>query len=139
MISPLPFTPPVPTPETAAFWAAVNQRRLLFGLCRACGKPHYYPRRICPWCGSDTVDWVDAAGSGVVHSFSIVRGRDGIHVLAYVTLAEGVTLMTNIIDVAPELIAIGDPVTVKFLPAADGQMVPFFAVSAERPAPSDDE
>ncbi len=48
------------------------------------------------------------------------------YVTALVTLPEGVTLMTNIIDADPEGMRIGDRVRAVFVPAEDGQLVPFF-------------
>ena len=66
--------------------------------CNACGKPHWYPRVVCPLCGSDDVEWREASGRGEVYSFSVVRRMGEPYVLAFVTLEEGPTVMTNIVD-----------------------------------------
>ncbi|HEY4908260.1 MAG TPA: zinc ribbon domain-containing protein, partial [Methylomirabilota bacterium] len=43
---------PEANPETRPFWEAAAAGRLLIGKCKTCGKPHYYPRAICPLCGT---------------------------------------------------------------------------------------
>jgi uncharacterized OB-fold protein len=43
-----------------------------------------------------------------------------------VTLAEGPTLMTRIVDASPDSIAIGMPVQVQFQASDEGRMMPFF-------------
>jgi uncharacterized OB-fold protein len=46
--------------------------------------------------------------------------------LAYVTLEEGVTMMTNIVDCDFDAIRIGQPVKVVFKPTEGGPPVPMF-------------
>jgi hypothetical protein len=49
------------------------------------------------------------------------------YAIAYVTLAEGVTMMTNIVDCDLESIRIGQAVKVVFQPSEGGPPVPMFA------------
>ena len=81
---------PEANPETRPFWEAATAGRLLIGKCKSCGKPHYYPRAICPLCGSDATEWVPASGRGAVYSYSVMRRVPVPYALAYVTLEEGV-------------------------------------------------
>ncbi len=117
---------PVRTPETAAFWDAANEKQLLYAICRACGKPHYYPRKLCPFCFSARVDWNPSSGTGKLYSFSFFRKGQPPYVLAWVTLEEGVTIMTNITECDTELLRIDGKVEVVFKPAEDGQLTPLF-------------
>ena len=48
------------------------------------------------------------------------------YVIAYVTLAEGPTMMTNIVDCDFDLLRIGQPVAVVFAATEDGPPVPMF-------------
>jgi len=49
------------------------------------------------------------------------------YVLTYVTLEEGPTMMTNIVNCDPDSLRIGDAVTVRFVASADpSQNVPVF-------------
>ena len=117
---------PETNPETKPFWEAAAQGRLLIKKCLACGRVHFYPRAICPFCGSDKTEWVTASGRGTVYSYSVMRRVPVPYALAYVTLEEGVSMMTNIVDCDLDAIRIGQPVTVTFKPTGGGPPVPMF-------------
>ena len=117
---------PEPSPETRPFWEAATAGRLLIGTCKACGKPHYYPRALCPFCGSDATEWVAASGRGAVYSYSVMRRLPVPYALAYVTLDEGVTMMTNIVDCNLDTIHVGQRVRLIFKPTEGGPPVPMF-------------
>ena len=117
---------PEANPETRPFWEAAADGRLLIGKCRSCGKPHYYPRAICPLCGSDATELIQASGHGAVYSYSVMRRVPVPYALAYVTLDEGVTMMTNIVDCDLDAIRIGQRVRVAFKPSEGGPPVPMF-------------
>ena len=117
---------PEPNPETRPFWEAAAQGRLLIKACTSCARPHYYPRSICPLCGSDTTEWVQASGRGTVYSYSVMRRVPVPYALAYVRLEEGVTMMTNIVDCDLDVIRIGQRVQVVFKPSEGGPPVPMF-------------
>ena len=121
---PIP-APPV-SPESQPFWDAAAAGRLLLKRCEACGEPHYYPRPICPFCGSDATQWKDASGRGTIYSFSVMRRVPTPYAIAYVTLAEGPTMMTNIVDCDLDAIRIGQAVKVVFKPTDGGPPVPMF-------------
>lgn len=112
-------------PESLAYWHAADEGKLLVKKCNACGEVHHYPRDICPHCLSSDTVWQQAAGTGTVYSFSTMGQGDAAYTLAYVTLDEGVTLMTNLVDCDPAKVAIGDKVRVVFKPT-DGHAVPMF-------------
>jgi uncharacterized protein len=116
-------------PETKPFWEAATQDRLLIKKCTACGQMHFYPRAICPFCFSDKTEWVTASGRGTIYSYSVMRRVPIPYALAYVTLAEGVSMMTNIVDCDLDAIRIGQPVTVAFKPSEGGPPVPMFRPS----------
>ena len=117
---------PEANPETRPFWEAAADGRLLIGKCRSCGKPHYYPRASCPLCGSDATELVQASGRGAVYSYSVMRRVPVQYALAYVTLDEGVTMMTNIVDCDLDAIRIGQRVRLVFKPSEGGPPVPMF-------------
>jgi len=117
---------PEANPETKSFWDAAAEGRLLIRKCVTCGQVHFYPRAICPFCGSDKTEWVTASGRGTVYSYSVMRRVPIPYALAYVTLEEGVTMMTNIVDGDLDAIRIGQRVTVAFKPSEGGPPVPMF-------------
>jgi uncharacterized protein len=117
---------PQPSPDTKPFWEAATRGTLLLKQCRACGESHYYPRPLCPFCGSDATEWQPAAGSGVVYSFSVMRRAEVPYAIAYVTLDEGVTMMTNLVDCDFDRLRIGQRVRLVFTPTDGGAPVPTF-------------
>lgn len=108
-----------------AYWAAARDGRLLLKRCGVCGKTHYYPRAQCPFCLAGDCEWVEASGIGTLHTWSIERRAQPPYVIAFVTLSEGPTLMTNIVECNPDALAIGQRVTLVF-ETRDGQPVPVF-------------
>ena len=117
---------PVVNSETEAFFNAARQGRFLIPVCTACGKAHWYPRAICPFCSSDKVEWREASGKGTIYTFSIMRRVKEPYVLAHVTLAEGPTMLTNIVDCDFDAVRIGQEVTVVFAETENGPPVPMF-------------
>jgi uncharacterized OB-fold protein len=116
-----------PNVENKPFADAVAQGKLLYGKCTGCGEAHFYPRRICPFCHGDKVDWVEASGKGKVYTYSVTRRAGPIPwCIAYVTLAEGPTMLTNIVDCDLDTVRIGQPVKLVFKVASSGQRVPMF-------------
>lgn len=113
-------------PESLAFWTAADEGRLLLKKCNDCGEVHHYPRDICPHCLSADTEWVQASGHGTVYSFSTMGKGEAAYTLAFVTLDEGVTLMTNLVDCDPARVTIGDKVQVAFKPTEGGHAVPMF-------------
>jgi uncharacterized OB-fold protein len=118
---------PPTNPETQAFWDAAGQGKLLLKRCTACGNLHHYPRAICPFCGSDRTEWIEASGRGTVYSYSVFRRAPIPYAIAYVTLAEGPTMMTNLVDCDLDAIRIGQAVGVVFKPTEGGPPVPMFS------------
>ncbi len=117
---------PEPNPETQAFWDAAGRGELLIRRCRGCGEAHFYPRTICPFCGSDDTAWEQSSGGGTIYSFSVMRQAAQPYAIAYVTLDEGPTMMTNIVDADLDAIRIGQRVRLVFSPTDGGAPVPTF-------------
>ena len=113
-------------PESMKFWQACDEGRYLIKKCSSCGKVHHYPRDICPFCMSAETQWQESPGTGVVYSFSTMGKEDAAYTLAYVTLDEGVTVMSNLIDCDPAQLSIGQKVRVVFKPSEGGHAVPMF-------------
>ncbi len=116
----LPTRPPRPTLETAEFWDACAQGRLLVPRCDDCHEYIWYPRLFCPHCASQRVTYTEVRGTGTIYSFTVMRKGNGPYkefapyVIAYVELDEGVRLMTNIVGVAVDDVRVGMPVKVVF-------------------------
>ena len=114
-------------PDNEPFWAAAKEGRLLVKFCLDCEAPHWYPRPLCPHCGSERTEFRPSEGTGSIYSVSVTR-RAGpqAFAIAYVTLDEGVTMMTQIVDCDLDDVRIGDRVQVVFKPTDGGPPVPMF-------------
>ncbi len=120
---------------TMPFHEGLARKQLLLPWCTSCGKCHFYPRNACPHCWGEEYDWRPAAGTGVVHSFTIVRANPPTafatmlpYAVAIVDLDEGVRLLTNLIGDF-DRVAIGDKVHVEFV-ERDGASLPLFRPAA---------
>ena len=125
------YPDPTTNLETERYWAAAKDGQLLIKTCNACGEAHYYPREICPHCGSTDTEWREASGKGTIYSYSVMRRAEIPYVIAYVTLAEGVTMMSNIVDADFDAIAIGRAVEVTFRETEGGMALPVFRLAGE--------
>lgn len=117
---------PILTVETAPFWDAARERRLVIPTCAACSRAHWYPRAVCPFCGSGKMQWLAASGDGAIYSFSVMRRAKEPYAIAYVTLAEGPTMLTNIVDCDFDALLVGQRVNVVFVDTENGPPVPMF-------------
>ena len=88
---------PAVSQETQAYWDAAAKGKLMVRKCTSCGQLHHYPRTICPFCFSDKTEWIEASGKGTIYSYSVMRRAPVPYAMAYVTLAEGPRMVTNIV------------------------------------------
>ena len=117
---------PIANAETEAFWAAARDGRFTTRACTACGKVHWYPRAVCPFCASEKTEWRPASGKGTIYSYSVMRRVPEPYAIAYVTLDEGPTMLTNIVECDLDALKIGQRVVVVFHPTEGGPPVPMF-------------
>lgn len=118
---------PIANPENKAFWEAAQDNRLILKVCNSCHETHYYPRTICPHCGSDSTVWVESLGLGEIYSYTVMRrGVEVPFAMAYVRLNEGVSLLTHLTNCDFDSIQVGQKVKVLFQETQDGQKTHLF-------------
>lgn len=123
---------PAPDAHTAPYWEAAHGHRFVLPHCEECGRYHFYPRSLCPFCRSARLIWSAASGRGTVYSFSVIHrapspafAGDVPYVVATVALEEGPHLMTNIVGCKTDEVRIGMAVVVDFLDIGD-ETLPVF-------------
>jgi len=123
---------PIIDPGTEPYWKGLKERKLLLRHCRACDKPHFYPREVCPYCYSLDLDWSEASGVGTVYSYTVAHrpagpayADDVPYTIAIVELEEGPRMMTWIVGDKGD-VAIGARVHVRFEPLNDDVNLPVF-------------
>ena len=117
---------PNPNPETEAFWAGTKDGKFMLRYCGDCGETHWYPRAICPHCFSEKSEWREASGRGTIYTYSVTRRADPPYAIAYVTLEEGPTMISNLVDCSYDDLAVGQAVELTFKKSEGGFAVPMF-------------
>ena len=124
--------PPV-NAESAPFWDACAEGRLLLQGCRDCGERQFYPRLVCAGCGGNALDSAEASGRGRIKSWTVIRRAvsaafddDVPYVVALVELDEGPTMMTNLVGCDVERLEMGQRVRVTFERRGPNLRVPQF-------------
>lgn len=135
---PKPRPAPRPDADSAPYYAAARQGRVVVQRCRTCGAHQLYGRRLCTTCGGD-VEWVPASGRGTVYSWTVIRQqyarpfRDMVpYVVALVDLAEGPRVMTNVVGCPPEAVHIGMAVRARGEVVSDDAGILLFEPDAGR-------
>lgn len=135
----LPVPQLSPSPEAAPFWEACRRHQLVLPYCTPCQRFFFYPRILCPGCGSRDISWRPSAGRGELYSFCIqyqsrLPGFAGAtpFITAIIELAEGPRLTSFLVGVPPDAgsIRCGMPVAAEFISLPDGNVLPVF-----RPVP----
>jgi uncharacterized protein len=122
---------PQPTPETQPFWDGTAAGELRLQRCTACGTAYFYPRPVCPGCGSSAVEWFTASGAATLYSYTINHrpppAFPGPYAIAVVELAEGPRLMANIVGIenTPENLVLDMPLRVTFEARGDIRLPQF--------------
>lgn len=124
---------PVESGETKPFWDACREGRFLIQRCKTCGKYQYHYRGFCSHCWTGEIKDVTASGRGSVWSYTVVyRNRtpgfreEVPYVVALVELEEGVKVLSNIVNCAPEKVKIGLPVRLTFVRANETWNIAMF-------------
>ena len=127
---------PVPDADSAPFWAACKEHRLVAQRCLDCSRWRWPPQAFCRHCHSARFQWEDLRPTGRVVSHVTVErafdkgfAADVPYVVAHVAIDgtdDEVILVSNLIDFGPLVPHVGLPVEVTFEAANDSVMLPKF-------------
>ena len=125
--------PPAVTDETAAFWDAARDERLVVEQCRACGAASFPPRGICRACRARDMAPLEITRRGIVYSLTVnhQRWRPDLEVPFAIVLVEfpdhpGVRVAGRLRGIDPDEARIGMEVEVGFEPGPEGFAIPSF-------------
>jgi uncharacterized OB-fold protein len=126
---------PIVTDDSAVFWDAAAEHRLVAQRCGGCARLRHPPRPMCPQCHSLSWEAVTLSGRGTLYSYALLHhpqhpAFEYPVLAALVDLDEGVRLVSNVVEVQPAEIAIGMQLEVVFIPTTDGRSVPVFRPAA---------
>ncbi|WP_406008006.1 OB-fold domain-containing protein [Streptomyces sp. NBC_00637] len=121
---------PVVNRDNAGFWEGVRRHRLLVQRCTACAGLRFPWLPGCNACGSAEWDTVEASGEGTVFSYVVMHhppfpAFSPPYAIGLIELAEGVRIISNVVDVPYDKVRIGMPVELEFrgYDDADGELV----------------
>jgi len=129
-----PQTGPVPHASShvsAPFWEACRSGELRYQRCQSCGLSNFPPTEHCRQCLSDHLVWTPSGGFGEIYSWTVVYRPVTAefappYAPAIVTLDEGYQMLTNIVGLAPDELAIGMRVQVEFHAVGPDVTLPYF-------------
>jgi uncharacterized OB-fold protein len=92
------------------------------------GKAVFYPRVICPFTGSERLEWRVSQGLGTVYATTVVHSQEGApYNVALIDCDEGFRLMSRVEEIAPEAVKIGQRVRFRVhRPGGDEPPMPVF-------------
>ena len=100
--------PPRVTELTATFWNGLAQGEWRTTRCRSCANLTFPPKKICPFCWSDSMEWAALATRGTLYSWTQIhvapaafRSQAPYHV-GIVDLEDGVRLACSLLT-TPDL------------------------------------
>jgi uncharacterized OB-fold protein len=112
---------PHPNADSAPYWEACTQGRLVYQYCERCERAQFYPRSICVHCGADRPAWRDSSRRGTVYALTELHAAgllafraEAPFAIALIEMEEGFRIMTNIIGPPLGAVAIGDGGTIVF-------------------------
>lgn len=130
--------PPMVDHYSLLWWQGAAEHRLLVQRCDNCRHAQLPPAPVCSECTSDNLSLREVSGNGTLYTYTIVHRPVAMEqelpfVIAVIALdmegaecADGVRLMSNIVDTAPEALEIGMPVAVVWETMSDEVSVPRF-------------
>ena len=112
----------------AAYQEHLDKGELAYQWSPAANRAVFYPRVICPYTGSERLEWRLSAGSGTVYATTVTHPRDGApYNVALIDVDEGFRLMSRVEDIAPDAVAIGMRVRLRIhKPAGEEPAYPVF-------------
>ena len=123
-----PMTHPLPYAswETRGWWEGAGRGEVVLQRCTSCGLVQHKPRAVCVKCLTDTIEHFVASGKGTIYSYSVMRRAPVPYAVAYVTLAEGPRMVTNIVDCDFDKLKVEQAVKVVFKATDGGPPLPMF-------------
>jgi uncharacterized OB-fold protein len=137
------YAKPLPeiTEGNRPFWEGLRERILRMQRCSNCGHLRYPISEWCPRCLEESCEWAALTGRGEVASTIVFHqvydkafAGDVPYNVSLIQLDEGPRIFSNVVDVPPSDVAVGDRVEIVFDDVTDGVTLPRF-----RPVRSDEE
>ncbi|MEH0512966.1 OB-fold domain-containing protein [Streptomyces sp. B21-106] len=122
---------PVVNRDNAGFWEGVRDRRFLIQRCAGCDTLRFPWLPGCNACGAAEWDVVEAGGEGTVFSYVVMHhppfpAFSPPYAVGLIELAEGVRVVSDVVDVPYDKVRVGMPVELEFRTYDDELTLPVF-------------
>jgi uncharacterized OB-fold protein len=98
----------------ALYQAHLEAGELAYQWSPAANRAVFYPRVVCPFSGSDRLEWRVSSGLGMVYATTVTHPREGApYNVALIDCDEGFRLMSRVEEIAPDGVRIGMPVRLR--------------------------
>jgi uncharacterized OB-fold protein len=96
------------TSPLATYLEHLEKGELAYQFSPEADAPVFYPRVICPFTGSDNLQWRISNGMGTVHATTVVYPQKGApYNVALIDVDEGFRVMSRVEDIPPLDVRIG--------------------------------
>ena len=120
------------TSPYATYLSYLEKGELAYQFSPAANRAVFFPRVLCPYTGSDKLEWRVSKGRGTVYSTTVVHPAEGTAFnVALIDVDEGFRLMSRVEDIDPMAVKIG--MKVKFRvhkPGGEEDPIPVFTPDA---------
>ena len=90
------------------YQAGLERGELVYQWSPEANRAVFYPRVICPFTGSNRLEWRVSAGLGTVYATTVTHPREGVpYNVALIDCDEGFRLMSRVEDIDPMQVRIG--------------------------------
>ncbi len=126
--------PHASSPVSAPFWEGCRSQELRYQHCADCDTANFPPTEHCRHCLSGSLLWTLSGGVGEIYSWTVVYRPVTAdfrppYAPAIVTLDEGYQMLTNMVGIAADDLAVGMRVEVQFHSVEPGLTLPYFTGS----------
>ena len=101
-------TSPLKVSPISIYQAHLAKGELAYQFSTEAQRAVFFPRLVCPYTGSDRLEWRISAGLGTVHATTVVHAADGkTFNVALIDCDEGFRLMSRVEEIEPMAVTIG--------------------------------
>jgi uncharacterized OB-fold protein len=120
------------TSPLATYISHLEKGELAYQFSPAANRAVFFPRVVCPYTGSETLEWRVSKGRGTVYATTTVHPAEGAPFnVALIDVEEGFRLMSRVEDIAPMEVKIGMRVRFRVhKPGGDEPPIPVFTPEA---------
>jgi uncharacterized OB-fold protein len=128
---------PATDPDSAWFWEALGEGKLMLPECKGCERCFFPPMAFCPYCAGTEIGRVQGSGGAKAYSWVKIHialdptfAADAPYTIVAADLAEGGRMMGRLLDADADQLSDGTPLVFSAYRVGD-IVLPGFRLKAE--------